>query len=93
MSNVSPTPGTPQTPAKAFTAAIVAAVFLACLLSLYDALEDGGVTAREGVAIAIAGVVGTGLTGGATYQVKNRPTGDVTGYHESATPPARAWRR
>lgn len=72
MSNNSPDPGVPQTGAKAITAGVVAAVVLAVLMALQAALADGHISSGEWVTIAIAGVVGSGLVGGATYGTKNK---------------------
>jgi hypothetical protein len=71
MSNLSPAPGTPQTPTKAYAATALA--FLTVVLSAWIA-DDGGVTAKEIVAWIVSAAIGAGLTGGVTYKVQNKPT-------------------
>lgn len=61
-------------PAKAIVAAIGGAL-VGGLTALGTALTDEVVTSGEWVAVALAVVIGSGLTGGATFAVKTTVTG------------------
>lgn len=69
MSNYSPAPGTPQTPYKAYAAAALTAVgtFVAFWIG-----DDDPFTKKEAAQAAISALVASGVTGGATFVVKNR---------------------
>jgi hypothetical protein len=69
-SNLSPAPGTPQTPHKAVAAAVLA--FLTILVSAWIA-DDNGASGQEILGWIVEAVIGSGLTGGVTFQVKNKP--------------------
>lgn len=69
MSNLSPTPGVPQTPTKAYAATALA--FIVVVVSSWIA-DDGGVTAKEIVSWLVSAAIGAGLTGGVTYGVRNK---------------------
>jgi hypothetical protein len=66
----SPAPGTPQTKAKAVAATGLA--FVTIVVSAWIA-DDGGVTGKEIVAWVVSGLIGSGLTGGVTAAVRNKP--------------------
>lgn len=70
MSNLSPAPGTPQTPTKAYVATALAFLVVVAGLWIND---DGGTTSKEIVSWIISGLIACGLTGGATYAVSNKP--------------------
>lgn len=53
-------------PAKAIVAAVTGAL-VGGLTALGTALTDGAITPAEWVAVALATLLGSGLTGGATY--------------------------
>ncbi len=72
MSNLSPAPGTPQTPAKAIWAAVSTAL-VASLLVLWVALTDDKVTNQEIVQILLALLGAPGVVGYGTYRTANRP--------------------
>lgn len=65
----SPAPGTPQTAYKAYAATALA--FVTILVSAWIA-DDNGVTGQDVLGWVVAAVVGSGLTGGATFTVKNK---------------------
>jgi hypothetical protein len=69
MSNLSPAPGVPQTPTKAYVAAGIA--FLVGAVGYYLGDEDP-FTKREMLEALFAGAVGAGVTGGPTFAVRNR---------------------
>ena len=60
------------TATKAWVGAVLGGVYSA-LVSLQAALGDDRVTSNEWVALVIAGLVGSGLVGGAVYAVPNKP--------------------
>lgn len=62
-------PGVPQTPTKAWAATALA--FLTILVSAWIA-DDDGTSGKEVMSWVISALVGSGLTGAVTYQVKNR---------------------
>jgi hypothetical protein len=61
-------------PAKAIVAAVSGAL-VGGLTALGTALADNVVTSGEWVAVALAVVIGSGLTGGATYVARTTVTG------------------
>lgn len=61
--------------AKAIVAAVVSMLTTA-LGSLYVGLDDGRMTMREWVAVALAALVATGLTGGTAWYVPNARTSE-----------------
>lgn len=61
-------------PAKAIVAAVSGAL-VGGLTALGTALADEVVTSGEWVAVALAVVIGSGLTGGATYVARTTVTG------------------
>jgi hypothetical protein len=69
----SPAPGVPQTAFKAEIAAGLAflAVFLGALLVGWT--DEDPLETRDFVVALLAALVGGGITGGATYQVSNKP--------------------
>lgn len=67
--NLSAAPGVPQTPTKAVVATVLA--FLTILVSAWIA-DDNGASGQEILSWVISALVGSGLTGGATYQAKNK---------------------
>lgn len=69
MSNLSPAPGTPQTPTKALFSALVAFLLAA---GAYYIADDDPFTRKEMVEMLLLGLVGSGLTGGTAYAVKNK---------------------
>lgn len=69
MSENSPEPGTPQTGYKAYAATALAFI---CLFATFWIADTAPFTAKEAVAGLISAAVGSGLTGGITYAVKNR---------------------
>lgn len=69
MSHRSPAPGVEQTAHKAYYATAVS--FLAILLSAWVA-DGGSVEPKEVGEWVLLGLVGSGLTGGATWRVRNR---------------------
>jgi hypothetical protein len=71
MSINSPAPGTPQTPTKAVVSGIATGLVIFAGLWVND--EDP-FTKKEAMEAFIQGVVGSGLIGGLTYAVRNRPT-------------------
>jgi hypothetical protein len=71
MANLSPAPGTPQTPDKAVWGAIATAL-AAGLLVLWTALADDRVTNQEVVQILLAFLGAPGAVGGVVYARKNR---------------------
>jgi hypothetical protein len=62
-------PGTPQSPTKAIAATVLA--FVTIFVSAWIA-DDNGATGQEILTWIISAVIGSGITGGATYQVKNK---------------------
>lgn len=72
MSNYSPAPGTPQTGTKGLVAGIVAFVVA---FGLYYVADEDPFTKKEIVEALLLALVGSGLTGGATYVARNKPTG------------------
>lgn len=70
---LSPDPGVPQTAWKAQVAALVAflAVFGGALLMEWT--DTDPLEVRDFVVAFVAALVGGGLTGGATFQVRNQP--------------------
>jgi hypothetical protein len=69
--------GIPPTHAKAGVSALVSG-FIAALSALLTALQGehtgfGTITASQWVTVAIAGLVGLGVTGGATARTRNAP--------------------
>lgn len=66
--NLSAAPGVPQTSTKAVVATVLA--FLTILVSAWIA-DDGGASGQEILSWVISAVLGSGLTGGLTYQAKN----------------------
>lgn len=68
----SPAPGTPQTPTKAYWALIVSFVgaFGTSLLAQWT--DTDPLQARDFVVALVFALVTGGLTGGVTYQVRNR---------------------
>ena len=72
MSDNSPAPGTPQTSTKAVVASVFSGVSTAVALWIADTPP---VTSKEVVGWIIAGVVASGLAGGATYATKNKAKG------------------
>ena len=66
----SPAPGVPQTPYKAWAATALA--FLTIFVSAWIA-DDGGTSGKEVMTWIISALVGSGLTGVTTFQVKNKP--------------------
>lgn len=71
MSNLSPAPGTPQTPTKAFVSG--ALTFAAAFVSYWIADKDPFTAKEIGEAVLISAVA-SGVIGGGTFAVKNRPT-------------------
>lgn len=73
MSDITPAPGTPQTNHKAYVATAMSflGVFLTALLAEWT--DTDPLSARDFVVALAAGVVSGGVTGGLTWQVKNRP--------------------
>lgn len=70
MSNQnSPPPGTPQTATKAYAATAIS--FVTIVLSAWIA-DNGGVTAKEVGEWVLLGLVGSGITGGATWRIPNK---------------------
>jgi hypothetical protein len=69
MSNYSAAPGTPQTPAKAVFAGLLGFVMA---VGAYYIADDDPFTRKELVEAFLLGLVGTGLTGGGTYALKNK---------------------
>ena len=69
MSVNSPEPGTPQTPYKAYAATAVS--FVATFIGVWVADTDP-FTAKEVAAGLVTAAVASGLTGSATYAVRNR---------------------
>lgn len=70
MADNSPAPGTPQTGTKAYVATVLA--FLVLFVGQWIADTDP-VTAKEVAAWLVYALIGSGLTGGATYITKNKP--------------------
>jgi hypothetical protein len=70
MSGYSPAPGTPQTSDKAIWSAVVG--FLVAVGGYYVA-DDDPFTRKELVEAFLLGLIATGLTGGVTFAVKNKP--------------------
>lgn len=62
-------PGTPQTSTKAVAATVLA--FLTIVVSAWIS-DDNGTSTKEIISWIVMGLIGSGLTGGATYQVKNK---------------------
>jgi len=77
MTNLSPTPGTPQTPTKAVVAAVVSLLTIglgSVLVALQTNLPgEPTITTSEWIVIALAVLAAPVLTGGATYQATNKP--------------------
>jgi hypothetical protein len=73
MTTSTPAPGVPQTPTKAYVALGVSflAVFFGALLVEWT--DSDPLEARDFIVALVAALVGGGITGGATYQVKNTP--------------------
>lgn len=69
MSNMSPAPGVPQTPTKAYTATALSV--LATFGTAWVA-DVAPFTAKEAVASAIAALVAGGVIGGVTFLAKNK---------------------
>lgn len=67
--NNSPAPGTPQTPYKAYAATTLA--FVTIFVSAWLA-DDNGADFQEVLTWVISAFVGSGITGGVTYQTKNK---------------------
>lgn len=65
----SPAPGVPQTPYKAYAATVLA--FLTIFVGAWIA-DDGGTNAKEVMGWVLTALIGSGLTGGVTFQVKNK---------------------
>jgi hypothetical protein len=79
MSNLSPAPGTPQTPAKAIVAAVVSLLTIglgAVLVALQSNPPgaENAITGDEWIVIALAVLGAPILTGGATYATTNKAT-------------------
>lgn len=72
--NLSPAPGVPQTPYKAYAATVLA--FVTIFVSAWIA-DDNGTNFQEVLTWVISALVGSGITGATTYQVKNKATGGV----------------
>lgn len=72
MSENSPAPGAPQSPTKAVAATVLAFVTIVAGAWISD---DGGTTAKEVVSWVVMGLIGSGLTGGVTFQVRNKARG------------------
>lgn len=70
MSNLSPAPGVPQTPTKAYVATIL--TFVASFVTYWIADKDP-FTAKEIGEAAVTAAVAAGIIGGGTYGTKNRP--------------------
>ncbi len=68
--NNSPAAGTPQTPNKAYAASALA--FVTIVVSAWLA-DDSGVTGQDIAGWLVTAVLGSGLTGGATFATKNKP--------------------
>lgn len=68
MSNLSPAPGTPQTGAKAYAATALA--FLSIFVGAW-VLDTDPVTAKEVASWLVNAAIGSGITGGAAFFVKN----------------------
>lgn len=65
----SPAPGTPQTPYKAYAAALVAALGT---IVMYWVMDSGKFTEQDLKEAVGAAIVLSGLTGGATFGVRNK---------------------
>jgi hypothetical protein len=76
MADDQPTfPSSPQVPVKS-TKAIVAAIGAALsggIVAAISALEDNAITSSEWLGIILAVLVGSGVTGAATWAAKNNP--------------------
>lgn len=80
MSHLSPAPGTPQTPYKAYASTALTLVVAFALIWIAD---DGAFTSKEMASAAVQSLIGAGLVGGTTFAVKNkakviRPEGGYT---------------
>lgn len=71
MSNLSPAPGVPQTGTKAYVAAALSFIVA---FGVYWIADKDPFTAKDMGEAAISGLVASGLIGGSTYKVKNKPT-------------------
>lgn len=71
MSGNSPAPGTPQTGTKAYVASAIS--FLAIFVGIWVADVDP-FTGKEVAAAIVTALIGSGITGGTAYAVKNTPT-------------------
>lgn len=67
--DLSPTPGTPQTATKAIVATVLAVV--GAFLTAWIA-DDGGASGQEILTWAVSALITAGVVGGGTFQVKNR---------------------
>lgn len=67
--DLSPAPGTPQTPTKALVATVLTVV--GAFLTAWIA-DDGGANFQEVLTWAISALVTGGVVGAGTFQVKNR---------------------
>lgn len=67
--NLSPAPGVPQTPYKAYAATVLA--FVTIVVSAWIA-DDNGASGKEVLGWIVSALVGSGLTGVTTFQVKNK---------------------
>jgi len=66
----SPAPGAPQTPTKAYVAALLA--FLTSF-ALYYVADTGAFTVKEIVQGLVLALIASGITGVPTYVVRNKP--------------------
>jgi hypothetical protein len=71
MSNNSPAPAVKQTGYKAYAATAVS--FLATFAGVWIA-DTAPFTAKEAVGGLITAAIASGLSGGATYFIRNKPT-------------------
>jgi high-affinity Fe2+/Pb2+ permease len=67
--DLSATPGTPQTPAKAMAGTILTLVSTFVLAWIAD---DNGVNSQDVIGWVVSALVAAGLVGGTVFQVKNR---------------------
>ncbi len=68
MNDLSPAPGTPQSPTKAIVATVLAA---AAAFVTYWVGDPGSFTAKDAGEAALAALFASGLVGGSTYAAKN----------------------
>lgn len=71
MSNLSPDPGVPQTPYKAYAATLLTAI--TTFVGVWIADTDP-FTAKEIAGAGVTALIASGVTGVVTYRVKNKRT-------------------